>query len=54
MNVNEANDCSKNGYIYDCLFYTTEPIIIRDPRKISYTNYYQSFNFYECKFHTQC
>ena len=54
MNVNEINECFKNGYIHNCLFYTTEPIIMIDPRKISYTDYYQSYNFYESKFHSQC
>ena len=38
MNVNEINECFKNGYIHNCLFYTIEPIIIIDSRKISYTN----------------
>ena len=54
MNVNEINECFKNGYIHDCPFYTTEPIIMIDPQKISYTDYYQSYNFYESKFSSQC
>ena len=54
MNANETHECFKNGYIHDCIFYTTEPIIIIDPQKLSYTDYYQSYKFYESKFHSQC
>ena len=51
MNVSEINECFKNGYIHDSLFYTIEKGKISiDPRKISYNNYYQSFDFYESKF----
>ena len=51
MNVSEINECFKNGYIHDSLFYTIEKDKISiDPRKISYNNYYQSFDFYESKF----
>jgi len=51
MNVQEINECFKNGYIHDALFYTIEKDKIKiDPRKISYTEYYQSIDFYENKF----
>jgi len=51
MNVSEINECFKNGYIHDSLFYTIEKDKISlDPRKISYNNYYQSYDFYESKF----
>ena len=51
MNVQEINECFKNGYIHDSLFYTIEKGGMQiDPRKISYTNYYQSYDFYESKF----
>ena len=51
MNVQEINECFKNGYIHDSLFYTIEKGWMQiDPRKISYTNYYQSYDFYESKF----
>ena len=51
MNVSDINKCFKNGYIHDSLFYNIEKDIISiDPRKISYNNYYQSFDFYESKF----
>ena len=51
MNVQEINECFKNGYIHDSLIYTIEKGGMQiDPRKISYTNYYQSYDFYESKF----
>ena len=51
MNISEINECFKNGYIHDSLFYTIEKVKISiDPRKISYNNYYQSYDFYESKF----
>ena len=51
MNVNEINESFKNGFIPDCLFYTIEKGGMQiDPRKISYTNYYQSYDFYESEF----
>ena len=51
MNVQDINECFKNGYIHDSLFYTIEKGGMQiDPRKISYTNYYQSYDFYESKF----
>ena len=51
MNVNEINESFKNGFIPDCLFYTIEKGGMQiDPRKISYTDYYQSVDFYESKF----
>ena len=51
MNVSQINECFKNGYIHDSLFYNIEKDIISiDPRKISYNNYYQSYDFYESKF----
>ena len=51
MNVSEINECFKNGYIHDSLFYTIEKDKISiDPRKINHNNYYQSFDFYESKF----
>ena len=51
MDVQEINECFKNGFIPDCLFYTVEKGGMQiDPRKISYTNYYQSYDFYESKF----
>ena len=51
MNVNEINESFKNGFIPDCLFYTIEKGRMQiDPRKISYNDYYQSYDFYESKF----
>ena len=51
MNISEINECFKNGFIHDCLFYTIEKGAMQiDPRKISYTDYYQSYDFYESKF----
>ncbi len=51
MNISEINNSFKNGYIPDCLFYSIEKNDVNiDPRKISYTDYYQSFDFYESKF----
>ena len=51
MNINEINNSFKNGYIPDCLFYAIEKDVVNiDPRKITYTNYYQSYDFYESKF----
>jgi hypothetical protein len=51
MNISEINDSFKNGYIPDCLFYNVEKDKVNiDPRKISYTDYYQSYDFYESKF----
>ena len=51
MNISEINDSFKNGFIPDCLFYTVEKERVNiDPRKISYTDYYQSYDFYESKF----
>ena len=51
MNVNEINESFKNGFIPDCLFYTIEKGSMQiDPRKISYNDYYQSYDFYESKF----
>ena len=51
MDIQEINDCFNNGFIPDCLFYTIEKGSIQiDPRKISYTDYYQSYDFYESKF----
>ena len=47
MNVQEINERFKNGYIHDSLFYTIEKGVMQiDPRKISYTSYYQSYDFY--------
>ena len=54
MNVNKINKCFKNCYIYDRQFSLTELIIMTDFQKISYTDYYQSSNFYESKFFSQC
>ena len=51
MNVSEINECFKNGFIHDALFYTIEKGGMQiDPRKISYTDYYQSIDFFESKF----
>jgi hypothetical protein len=51
MDVSQINECFKNGYIPDSLFYTIEKGGMQiDPRKISYTDYYQSYDFYESKF----
>ena len=51
MNVNEINESFKNGFIPDCLFYTIEKGGMQiDPRKISYNDYYRSYDFYESKF----
>ena len=51
MDINQINECFKNGYIHDALFYTIEKDKLSiDPRKISYTDYYQSIDFYENKF----
>jgi len=51
MNVSEINECFKNGFIHDALFYTIEKGGLQiDPRKISYTDYYQSYEFFESKF----
>ena len=51
MNISEINNSFKNGYIPDCLFYTIEKDnVYIDQRKISYTDYYQSYDFYESKF----
>ena len=49
MNISEINDLFDNGYIPNPLFYSIEPMIIIDPRKITYTPYYQSYEFYEKK-----
>ena len=48
MNIQEINNCFGHGFIQDCLFYTIEKGGM--PRKISYTDYYQSYEFYESKF----
>ena len=51
MNVQKINECFKNGFIHDALFYTIEKGGMQiDPRKISYTDYYQSIDFFESKF----
>ena len=51
MNISEINESFKNGFIPDCLFYTIEKGRMQiDPRKISYNEYYQSYDFYESKF----
>jgi hypothetical protein len=51
MNIQEINNCFDHGFIPDCLFYTIEKGGMQiDPRKISYTDYYQSYEFYESKF----
>ena len=51
MNVSQINECFNNGFIHDSLFYTIEKGGMQiDPRKISYTDYYQSYDFYESKF----
>ena len=51
MNISEINECFKNGFIHDALFYTIEKDKVSiDPRKISYTDYYQSIEFFENKF----
>ena len=51
MDIQEINNCFNNGFIPDCLFYTVEKGGMQiDPRKISYTDYYQSYDFYESKF----
>ena len=51
MNIQEINNSFSNGYIPDCLFFTIEKGVIQiDPKKISYTDYYQSYEFYESKF----
>ena len=51
MNIQEINDCFNNGFIPDCLFYTIEKGGMQiDPRKISYNDYYRSYDFYESKF----
>ena len=51
MNISEINNCFKNGFIPDSLYWTIEKDRIQiDPRKISYNDYYQSYDFYESKF----
>ena len=51
MNVQEINNSFNNGYIPDCLYFGIEKGAMQiDPRKISYTDYYQSYEFYESKF----
>ena len=51
MDIQDINNAFDNGFIPDCLFYTIEKGGIQiDPRKISYTDYYQSYDFYESKF----
>ncbi len=51
MNISEINDSFKKGFIPDCLFYTIEKDSINiDPQKITYNEYYQSYDFYESKF----
>ena len=51
MNISEINNSFKNGYIPDSLYWNIEKDRIQiDPRKISYTDYYQSYDFYESKF----
>ena len=51
MNIQDINNAFDNGFIPDCLFYTIEKGGMQiDPRKISYTSYYQSYDFYESKF----
>ena len=51
MNIGEINYYLDKGYIPDCLFYSTEKDKINiDPIKISYIDYYQSYDFYESKF----
>ena len=39
-------------FIIVCLYYTTNNYY--RSKKINYTNYYQSYDFYESKFHSQC
>ena len=51
MNIQEINDCFHNGFIPNCLFYNIVKGGMQiDPRKICYTDYYQSYEFYESKF----
>ncbi len=51
MNISEINNSFKNGYIPDSLYWNIEKDRIQiDPRKISYNDYYQSYDFYESKF----
>lgn len=51
MDIQDINNAFDNGFIPDCLFYTVEKGGMQiDPRKISYTDYYQSYDFYESKF----
>ena len=54
MDISEINECFKNGYIHNSLFYSIEDKISIDPRKINYTNYYQSYDFFENKFSSEC
>ena len=51
MDIQNINNAFDNGFIPDCLFYSIEKGGMQiDPRKISYTDYYQSYDFYESKF----
>ena len=51
MSVEDINNCFRNGYLHDALFYNIDKNIVQiDPNKISYNNYYKSFDFYENKF----
>ena len=51
MNISEINYYLDKGYIPDCLFYSTQKDRINiDPQKITYNDYYQSYDFYETKF----
>lgn len=51
MNISEINDLLNNGYVPDSMFWTINKDSMQiDPRKISYTDYYQSYEFYENKF----
>ena len=51
MNISQINNCFRNGYIPDSLYWTINKDSVQvDPRKISYNDYYQSYDFYESKF----
>ena len=51
MSVEEINNCFSNGYLHDALFYDIDKNIVQiDPQKISYYDYYQSYDFHESKF----
>ena len=51
MSVEEINNCFRNGYLHDALFYNIDKNVVQiDSNKISYNDYYKSFDFYEGKF----